>query len=106
MSRWYQNFRRNYVHYCNNFVTRNWLKYLKFIMITGSPEASCCKNRGVPTKCLGICMGGCKDTPWETYKLVSTDNECHKFEQAGKECCETETPERRDDSTEHKYSFL
>ena len=65
-------------------------------MITGSPEASCCKNRGVPTKCLGMCMGGCNDTPWETYKLVSTDNECHKFEQAVKECCETETEGRRD----------
>ena len=33
-------------------------------------------------------MGQCKDTPLETYNLVSTNNVCHKHEQAGKECCE------------------
>ena len=33
-------------------------------------------------------MGGCKDTPWETYKLVPKNNACHKHEKAAKECCE------------------
>ena len=51
-------------------------------------DDACCKRKGVPRNCIGICMGGCKDTPWETYKLVPKNNACHKHEKAAKECCE------------------
>ena len=60
---------------------------ISFISIAGSKGGSCCKRKGVPRNCLGICMGGCKDTPWENYKLVPTDNKCHKHERIAKECC-------------------
>ena len=38
-------------------------------------------------------MGGCRDTPWEIYKLVPADNACRKHEKAAKECCEVQCNE-------------
>ena len=52
--------------------------------VTGSPILI--ERKGVPRKCLGTCMGTCKDTPWETYKgIIGTCGETQKVIQ---ECCE------------------
>ena len=51
---------------------------------------SCCEEKMVPRKCLGICMGDCKSTPWETYRLIDPDNRCKKYEKFAMECCKDE----------------
>ena len=54
------------------------------------PRDACCLEKGVPSECLGICMGDCTETPDEIYKLALENNLCTKHEPTAKECCDKE----------------
>ena len=64
--------------------------FLSIEMPLAQPRDACCLEKGVPRICLGICMNDCTETPDEIYRLVNSDNACHKHEPTAKECCEKE----------------
>ena len=45
---------------------------------------NCCRRNEVPHKCMGICMGGCKETSGGLFPKSL----CHKFEKIAGSCCE------------------
>ena len=47
----------------------------------------CCKTMGVPNKCMGICMGGCKQTSSKMLSFISPNNACHKYAAMVGACC-------------------
>ena len=57
----------------------------QFVSITDVKK--CCEKKGVPQYCVAICKGTCLDDSWDAYKLIPSDNACHKYETVAKECC-------------------
>ena len=55
----------------------------------------CCEKKGVPHYCFAICKGTCLDDSWEAYKLIPSDNACHKHEVVAKECCNQQGGENK-----------
>ena len=45
---------------------------------------NCCRRNGVPDKCMGICMGSCK----ETLGGFFPNSVCNKYEKVAGACCE------------------
>ena len=48
---------------------------------------SCCREKGVPLGCLGICKGSCEETPWETYNLLPQYQSCNVHVMKAQNCC-------------------
>ena len=48
---------------------------------------SCCRKRGVPKGCIGICKGSCEETPWETYNLIPQYQACNEHVKSAQSCC-------------------
>ena len=63
--------------------------YLDLVYNKGRTLASCCEEKGVPDKCIGSCMGNCKDTSWKTYiDNIDPQNACAKHQKVIRECCQ------------------